>query len=140
MGRLLPLYALLHIALVAVAFIDCLSSDRSDIRALPRFVWIFVILLFSPLGAIAWFVAGRPRSVSTTGGSPTPGSGRPGPTRPGRQRGPRRPVAPDDDPEFLKGLGQPRTDEDLFKRWEEDLKRREGDLRRKEGEEPPAEK
>ena len=139
MGRLLPLYVLLDIALICVALIDCLSSDDSDIRALPKVVWVFIILLFSPIGPIVWFVAGRPQRVATGGGGWTPGVGPQEPNRPIRARA-RRPLAPDDDPEFLKKIGEPNSDEELFRRWEEDLKRREDDLRRKEGDEPPSEK
>lgn len=58
------------------------------------------------------------------------------------ERKPARPVAPDDDPEFLRSIEERsrRQDSELFRRWEEDLRRREEDLRRREGEEdrPPA--
>jgi hypothetical protein len=54
--------ALLLIAAPAgAALIDCLAKDRHDVRRLPMGAWIAVILLLAPLGAIAWFAAGRPR-------------------------------------------------------------------------------
>jgi hypothetical protein len=135
MGRLLPLYVLIHVALICIALIDCLSSDESDVRALPKVVWVFIILLFSPIGPIVWFVAGRPQRAKTAGGAWAPGAGFPESTRPSRRK---RPVAPDDDPEFLKGIAQSRNDdEELFKRWEEDLKRREDELRKEQGGEDP---
>ena len=59
MARLLPLLAILDLALLVVALIDCLSTE-GRIRALRRIVWVFIILLFPPIGPIAWFVAGRP--------------------------------------------------------------------------------
>ena len=41
-----------------------------------------------------------------------------------------RPVAPDDDPEFLRSLKKRNQEHDDFRRkWEEDLKRREDELR-----------
>ncbi|MBM0259158.1 hypothetical protein JNW89_22870, partial [Micromonospora sp. 4G55] len=59
-----------------------------------------------------------------------------GPAPTGRDR--RRPVAPDDDPEFLDSIADRsrRDDEELFRRWEEDLRRREDDLRHREGDPP----
>jgi hypothetical protein len=54
--------ALLLIVVPAVtALIDCLAKDRQNVRRLPQGAWVLVILLLAPLGAIAWFVAGRPR-------------------------------------------------------------------------------
>jgi hypothetical protein len=128
MGRLFPLLFLVDLALLVIALIDCLSSDESDIRALPKVVWVFIILLFSPVGPIVWFVAGRPQKTAPRPGVWTPGAGFPEASRPRRQ------VAPDDDPEFLRGLAKSRKeDEDLLRRWEEDLKRREEELRKREG-------
>ena len=41
------------------------------------------------------------------------------------------PLAPDDDPAFLKNLATSlKDDEDMMKRWEADLRRREDELRR----------
>jgi phospholipase D-like protein len=96
MLRLIPVVLILGFALLAL--IDLLSRDDDDIRGLPKIVWAFVILLFPLLGSLAWFFAGRPRQPS---GSPLwrPGGGFPESAR-------RRPVAPDDDPEFLRRLGE----------------------------------
>ncbi|TWH68733.1 hypothetical protein JD77_03731 [Micromonospora olivasterospora] len=68
------------------------------------------------------------------GGAPYAPAHRGAPAR--RDR--RRPVAPDDDPEFLESLADRsrRQDQELFRRWEEDLRRREDDLRRREGDPP----
>ena len=132
MVRLYSLFVLLDLALLVVALIDCLSAEEFAIRALPRVAWVFIILLFSPVGAIAWFVAGRPASpVRLSNGTVwRPGNGFPESDRP-RQRGAR--LAPDDDPEFLKNLATSlREDESMMKKWEADLRRREEDLRRRE--------
>lgn len=131
MFRLYSLFILLDLALMVVALIDCLSADEFAIRALPRVAWVFLILLFSPIGAIAWFVAGRPpRAVRMSNGEMwRPGSGFPEAERPRRGRS----SAPDDDPEFLLGLAKSRTeDEAMMNRWEADLRRREEELRKRE--------
>ncbi|WP_067509176.1 PLD nuclease N-terminal domain-containing protein [Actinoplanes sp. TFC3] len=134
MIRLYSLFMLLDLALLVVALIDCLSAEEFAIRALPRVAWVFIILLFSPIGAIAWFIAGRPaRPVRMSNGQPwRPGSGFPEAERPAR----RGPLAPDDDPEFLRSLaGSLKQDETLMKQWEADLRRREEELRRRQAQE-----
>ncbi|GAA0951914.1 PLD nuclease N-terminal domain-containing protein [Virgisporangium aurantiacum] len=106
MLRLLPL--LLILAFTLYALIDCLARDEDEIRALPKVIWVLIILLFAPLGPIAWFLAGRPRGAAVrreTGdsdeivGGYSLGSG----SSAGRNG---RPLAPDDDPEFLRRLGE----------------------------------
>jgi hypothetical protein len=129
--RLYSLFALVDLALIVIALIDCLSAEEYAIRALPRGVWVLLILLFSPIGPIIWFVAGRPpRPVQLSNGTAWhPGSGFPENQRPAR----RGPVAPDDDPEFLRGLAASRKeDEQIMQKWEADLRRREEELRRRE--------
>jgi hypothetical protein len=140
MGRLIPLLALADLAILVIALIDCLSVEEHQIRALPRIAWVFLILLFSPVGGIAWFVAGRPERTGTGARGPwRPGAGFPEAERP------RQTTAPDDDPEFLGRLtsrGQ-RDDAELLRMWEDDLRRREEELRRKgqrDTEEPPADR
>jgi hypothetical protein len=153
MGRLLPLLALADLALVVCALIECLSVEEHEIRALPRGAWVLIILLFSPVGGIAWYVAGRPERAATAArarsGSqddparaaegaraPSPDDGVAPPAEPGRV------LAPDDDPEFLRKLSERnrRDNEDMLRAWEADLLRRERDLRRareRPAEEPP---
>jgi hypothetical protein len=115
MGRALPFLIVLVATLVAL--IDCLSTDRDDVRGLPKVVWCLVILLLPVVGVIAWFFAGRPLATERPAGIAPSGTRR-------RQT---KPVAPDDDPEFLRGIdtSRSRDDAELLRRWEEDLKRRE---------------
>jgi hypothetical protein len=130
MGRLFPLLVLADVALVVVALIDCLSSDARDVRALPRFAWIFLILLFSPVGPVVWFIAGRPERAGG-GGAAWTANGFPERTRQRRQ------VAPDDDPDFLKGItASSPADDELLRLWEEDLRRRDDDPQTKKPDEP----
>jgi Phospholipase_D-nuclease N-terminal len=124
--RLYGLFFLVDLALLVVALIDCLSTDEYQVRNLPKVAWVFLILLFSPVGPIVWFVAGRPEKHGAANrGQWSPGRGFPEHERP-------RTLAPDDDPEFLRRAGRSRRDdEELFSRWEADLRRREEELRRK---------
>jgi hypothetical protein len=89
--RLLPF--LLVLGLWIYAFIDCLNTPENEVRKLPKVVWVIIILLFGQvlLGPIAWFLVGRPRRNAPYGAV---------------RANERTWVAPDDNPEFLKSLGQ----------------------------------
>ncbi|MDG4808225.1 PLD nuclease N-terminal domain-containing protein [Micromonospora sp. WMMD1120] len=128
MARLGVLLFLVQIVLAVCALISCLSAEEGQIRNLPRIAWVLIILFFPLIGSIAWFVVGRERGAGRREGWPGGGA------KPQR----RRPVAPDDDPEFLRSVHERtrKQDEELFRRWEEDLRRREDDLRRRDGEPP----
>ncbi len=125
MVRLYALLAIGQLILAVIALISCLSAEEDEIRALPRIVWVLIILFFPLVGSIAWFVAGRPLPAT---GTPVGGV----------QRN-RRPLAPDDDPEFLRSLDEQRRqrEREMLERWEQDLRRREEELRRREAGEPP---
>ena len=125
MIRVYGLFFIIDLALLVVALIDCLSTDEYEMRSLPKVAWVLLILLFSPIGPIVWFVAGRPQTQRTAVGQWRTGRGFPEHDRP------RRPLGPDDDPDFLRDRGR-RDDEEMFARWEADLRRREDDLRRRE--------
>lgn len=104
------------VVLAALALISVLSvEDKDRIRGLPRFAWVLLILVAPLLGSIAYFVAGRPVPTGRNTGWSLTGGGAAKPTRP---------RAPDDDPEFLRSLGQPRTEEADLRRWEEELRRK----------------
>jgi hypothetical protein len=92
MLRLLPY--LLTIALTVYAVVDCIQTDDAQVRGLPKLLWLLLILLFPIVGAIAWFIAGRPLSGA---------AGR-GPSRRGPSHRPPPPRGPDDDPDFLRRL------------------------------------
>ncbi|MFY1690554.1 PLD nuclease N-terminal domain-containing protein [Plantactinospora sp. WMMB782] len=128
MVRLYALLAIGQLILAVVALISCLSAEEDEIRALPRFAWVLIILFFPLVGSIAWFVAGRPARPERPGAAGRPSAGRERP----------QPLAPDDDPEFLRSLDdeQSRRDRELLDRWEQDLRRREDELRRGNGEPP----
>ncbi|MEU8513130.1 PLD nuclease N-terminal domain-containing protein [Kitasatospora sp. NPDC048722] len=116
------------LALWVWAFIDCLTTPEDEVKHLPKVVWVIIVLLFPLVGSIAWLVAGKQRGGARIAGG-WPASGRP------EHAGPRggRPLAPDDDPEFLASLKKDdRGHEDMLRQWEADLRRRERELRGKD--------
>ncbi|WP_151771866.1 PLD nuclease N-terminal domain-containing protein [Streptomyces abyssomicinicus] len=126
MLRILPL--LLVLALTIYAFIDCLNTPEEDVRVLPKPVWALVILLLGTalIGPVAWLIAGKVRHGAGGGAGAEDGSPRP---RGGQRR--QRFVAPDDNPDFLKSLGdetrrkreEPQEKDDLGKQEPRDDKR-----------------
>ncbi len=92
------LYAL-PLILAVYALVDLVQTKDDDVQGLPKLVWVLLIVLAWVVGPIAWLVAGRrgrrlPGLAPRTEGGPT-------------GRAPRRMVAPDDDPDFLRGLNRP---------------------------------
>jgi len=113
----------LPILLAIYALVDCIQTDASQVRGLPKVAWILLIVFIGIIGPVAWLIAGRPK----TGRSrlTLPGSS-------GSSSGPPRTVAPDDDPEFLGRLGSHNAYDRQLDEWEEELRGRSA------GEEPPA--
>ena len=109
MLRYLPY--LLVIVLWIYAFVDCLATPAAQVRALPKVVWILIILFFGEVvvGPLAWLFLGR-RRVPVVGDRTSTASD----IRPIRRRGdrdelPRPPriwLPPDDNPEFLRSLDE----------------------------------
>ena len=85
MIRFQILLLFITVGLTLYAFIDCAQKDESEVRNLPKWGWLLIILFISTIGPIAWFIAGRPK--------------RQGPRPPKR-----RILPPDDDPDFLKKI------------------------------------
>ncbi len=90
---------LLGLAVYIWFIVDVLRTSGASIRTLPKYVWLLIVVLIPLLGGVLWLLGGRPR-----------GQGR------RRKRGP---VAPDDNPAFLRQL-----DDDA---WSERMKRRRGE-------------
>jgi len=85
------------------AFYDALTAPPERVRNLPKAIWLLIVLLLPEIGAVAWFVWGRPRPEvrARVRQSPFGWQGH-GSARARRSR------APDDDAEFLR-----RLDDDL---------------------------
>jgi hypothetical protein len=87
--------AVLSIALTVFALADCVQTQDEKVRGVPKWAWIVLIVLLPWVGPITWLFVGRERAW---------GSGPAGGSRPRRQG----PLAPDEDPDFLR-----RLDEDI---------------------------
>ena len=131
MLRFLPFAV--DLVLLVYCLIDCIQTDESEVRNLRKGWWILLIIFFPLVGGIAWLVAGRPqrqhrRSVPWPS---TPTAGFPEYERP------RGPQGPDDDPQFLEEMRRGNSEqEQLLKKWEDDLRRREQQLRDDTDEQP----
>ncbi|WP_020579520.1 PLD nuclease N-terminal domain-containing protein [Actinopolymorpha alba] len=117
MLRVLPV--LVAIVLLVYCLVDLAQSSSAQVRTMPRWAWAVLLLLVPIFGPIAWLAAGRPVTDAYRGSRPVP---------------PRevRPVAPDDDPEFLARLKEQRqkAEDDRLRKWQADLERRERELGR----------
>jgi len=93
MARLLLALIIVVVAFTVYALVDCLMLPKSRVKALPRVAWVFIILLFTPIGGILWLLFGRGRRVTAK---------------------PKRAMGPDDDPDFLgtiRPIHDPNEDE-----------------------------
>jgi hypothetical protein len=79
MVRLALIVGVIAVVFVIYALVNCLVTDRLQVRALPKAVWA-IITLIPIFGGILWLTLGRDRSRGVSG-------------------------APDDDPEFLRTIG-----------------------------------
>lgn len=130
--RFLPF--VVEIALLAYCLIDCIQTDEGDMRNLPKSLWVILIIFLPIVGGVAWLVAGRPLTRAPRRGVPWPATrtaGFPEYERP-------RPVAPDDDPDFLLSLRAERERERRLDEWEARLRAREAELGRASGGPAPA--
>jgi hypothetical protein len=79
------LLAIAILTVIVYGLVDVIRTDSRLTRGISKPGWIVVAML-PVIGAAMWFIFGRPR------GSQSP------------QESFRHPTAPDDDPEFLRGL------------------------------------
>lgn len=79
----------LPIIVVALLMIYCVvevaQARPLEVRRMPRWAWATVIICLPLAGAVSWLFFGRPNAES-------------------RRRAEGRPLAPDDDVDFLRGL------------------------------------
>ncbi|MFZ9316656.1 MAG: PLDc N-terminal domain-containing protein [Candidatus Nanopelagicaceae bacterium] len=85
MVRLAVIAAIITLALMIFSIIDCSRTAENNIRSLPKWAWLVIIIFVPAIGSIAWIIAGRPK-----------GNGR------GRRK--RKIIPPDDNPDFLGKL------------------------------------
>jgi hypothetical protein len=79
MGRVLPVILLIT-AMIFTA-VHVVQSNSEGVRGLPKALWLVVVLVVPGLGLIAWWIFGRPVEHLAP-----------------------PPIAPDDDPDFLRNL------------------------------------
>ena len=128
MIKLELLLGVVWFAIWVFAIIDVLSAPEPAIRRLPKLGWLLVVAIFGVIGALAWFVLGRPEGQGQRGLSsyerPTPAF--PEYDRPGRAAA----TDPDKDEEFLRQVRA---------RAEEQRKAYEAQKKQQQADEPPAE-
>jgi amino acid transporter len=106
------LITLVTIVLWVYAFFDALTTPAQEARNLPKILWLVVIALFMPVGSILWLFLGRPRQGAPAQGSaPSPAQAASAaddldPSDFAKPSDSPHPLGPDDDPEFLRGLGR----------------------------------
>lgn len=81
----------LVIALTVYALVDLTSTPASRTGWLPRWAWALAIVIVPVIGPAAWLLLGKDYEAAI---APDSGSA-------GRSTGP---VAPDDDPDFLRNV------------------------------------
>ncbi len=102
--RYLPL--IIAVVLLVAAVVDIVRIDPSRVRALPKPLWAVIAIGIIVIGPILWFALGRER------------------LEPRRRAAP---VAPDDDPEFLRRLAREKEQEQRIRDLEKRLSELDGD-------------
>ena len=80
------LLILLPLVLTLYTFVDCAMRDDSQIKKIPKWGWLLVILFLQPIGGIVYLAIGRVRKLR----GPKPGK--------------KRILPPADDPDFLRSI------------------------------------
>lgn len=104
------LVAVAVLAIFVYGLVDVIRTDRHLARGISKTAWIVVMIVLPVVGAALWFIIGRPR-----GESPAP-------------QAYTHPMAPDDDPDFLRNLEIRRRNQAEAER----LKKLRNDLQAKE--------
>jgi hypothetical protein len=102
--------------------IDLIRTDARQVKGISKPAWIVVQILLPVLGAILWFLIGRPRGGDAPAASTY-----------------RHPTAPDDDPDFLRNLELRRRNQaeaDRLKKLKDELEARERRLGEDNGDSP----
>lgn len=103
MAKLLFAISVVGFVVWVYTLIDCIRTDDSRARGLPKIVWVFVVIALPLIGSVLWFTIGKERTA-----------------RPGERPVPRQ-KAPDDDPAFLGKIGMEQDREKRIRKLEERL-------------------
>ncbi len=85
MGRFLPLVIVALLTIYCV--VEVAQAPPYAVRRAPRWLWAVAVICLPLAGSLAWLFFGRPTRESRGEGTAA-----------------RRPTAPDDDVDFLRGL------------------------------------
>lgn len=55
----MPFISILVIALMIFALIDVITRDDSQVKHLPKMVWVIIVILLPLIGSALWFGLGR---------------------------------------------------------------------------------
>lgn len=55
----MPFISILVVALMIGALIDIITRDDSQVKYLPKMVWIIIAILLPLIGSVLWFTLGR---------------------------------------------------------------------------------
>lgn len=98
LARVLFALAVIAIAVDIYAVADIALTARNRIRSLNKWLWIVIVIVITPIGAILWFVLGKTRKNAVS-----------------------EPLGPDDDPDFTPPGSE--TARDRIARLEDELRR-----------------
>lgn len=99
MPRVLLILFVIAVAFWVVSIVDCAVQPPDRHRGVNKTAWLAIVVLLPVLGGVLWFVIGRVSKRQVIAA--------------------RR--APDDDPEFLSGLGSISDQDERIRRLEEEL-------------------
>jgi hypothetical protein len=103
MTRLIPVLVLI-VAFTIFSVAHLALTPRELVRGIPKPAWIAFVILVPIVGGVMWFAVGRVRAGES------PRSAR------------RGPIAPDDDPDFLRKLNREKAMEDRIEQLERELR------------------
>ncbi len=98
------------VLLMIFSVVDIAVIERDRIRGLPRGLWLALAIVLPVVGPVLWFFVGRLRKGEGTAPSAAASA---------RRRV--RPIAPDDDPEFLSRLRREQEQEKRIRELERKL-------------------
>jgi hypothetical protein len=55
----MPFVSILILALMIGALIDLITRDNSQVKHLPKMVWIILVVVLPLIGSVLWFLLGR---------------------------------------------------------------------------------
>lgn len=102
MARLLFILGVLATVFWVISIVDCALQPASRHRGVSKALWLVIVVLLPVGGGLLWFLIGRARPAHA-------------------QAAARGPLAPDDDPAFLRKLGSVADQNDRIRKLEEQL-------------------